>query len=468
MLSIGLNYAGANPSFTARTETYVDLASLTTPFNITVTKPTGTVDGDILFCWIGWYNSPNPGTIDSTPSGWMKLGDYTVKLDKYALYYKIAASEPSSWTWSFTETVYTRAVCSCYTGGDFDPNDPIDVVSNTAYRTDNVNCIAASMAVSAINSPLIFWGGACTATAKTFAKPSVPTTDWIEDDDAGNTTSYFWTEVCSMIWSESGATGDMIATISATRILKHAFAVALNPLSVVAPTVTTQAATDVWCTNLMANGNIAATGGENAHTRGFCYMVGSSGDPTTANSTMYDNGGGSYGTGTYSKVITGLACNISYRVRAYAINSAGTGYGTTVGVTTGNPGISNTPDEYDFGILATGTTGSTAINYFTLENTGDCAVDVTIQGTDLTGGDDTWTLSGAATPCENIYGLYAGLDDADDNFDVVVNTTANAFVADLPEATTQAWGLKLYMPTSVTNYDAQQMSGTITLVASAA
>jgi len=132
------------------------------------------------------------------------------------------------------------------------------------------------------------------------------------------------------------------------------------------------------------------------------------------------------------------------------------------------PAITNTPDNYGFGILATSTNGSTTINYFTLNNTGNCPVDITIQGTNLAGGDDTWTLSGTATPGENIYGLYAGLDDADDDFDVVVNTTANAFVADLPEATTQAWGLKLYMPTSVTGYDAQQMSGNITLIASAA
>jgi len=140
-------------------------------------------------------------------------------------------------------------------------------------------------------------------------------------------------------------------------------------------------------------------------------------------------------------------------------------WGSEEGIT---PAITNTPDNYGFGILATSTNGSTTINYFTLNNTGNCPVDVTIQGTNLAGGDDTWTLSGTATPGENIYGLYAGLDDDDDNFDIVVNTTANAFVGDLPEATTQAWGLRLCMPTSLSGYDAQQMSGNVTLIASAA
>lgn len=216
-------------TFTARTETYVNVSSLTTPFNITVTRPTGTVDGDILFCWIGWYAAV---TIDSVPSGWNLLGEYLANTDRYALYYKIAASEPASWIWSFTATAKVRAVCSCYTSGDFDPSNPINVVSNTAYRTSNANCRAATMPVAAPNSPMIFWGGIYSANStRSFTKPSVPTSDWVEDDDYWNTTADFGVEVCSMIWSSSGATGDMIATISSIGTTKHAFAVALNPPS---------------------------------------------------------------------------------------------------------------------------------------------------------------------------------------------------------------------------------------------
>jgi len=100
----------------------------------------------------------------------------------------------------------------------------------------------------------------------------------------------------------------------------------------IAPTVTTQACTDVEVTTATGNGNITSTGGENATRRGFCYKVGTSGDPTTADSTVYDDG--SFGTGAYSKGITGLSAGTNYRVRAYAINSAGTGYGTTVQLTT--------------------------------------------------------------------------------------------------------------------------------------
>jgi len=132
--------------------------------------------------------------------------------------------------------------------------------------------------------------------------------------------------------------------------------------------------------------------------------------------------------------------------------------------------ITNTPDNYGFGILQVGTSSNTSISYFSINNTGNCAVDVTIQGTDATGGDDTWTLSDTATAGENIYGLKAGLDDADDTFDVIVKKTAtyNTLVSNLAEDATQDWGLKIWMPTSLSGYDNNEMTGTITLVASEA
>jgi len=95
-----------------------------------------------------------------------------------------------------------------------------------------------------------------------------------------------------------------------------------------APTVTTQNCSGITITGCTGNGNITATGGPNATRRGFCFMTGTSGDPTTANSVAYDDG--SYGTGAYTKAITGLSGGTNYRVRAYAVNTAGTSYGTTV------------------------------------------------------------------------------------------------------------------------------------------
>ena len=100
-------------------------------------------------------------------------------------------------------------------------------------------------------------------------------------------------------------------------------------------TVTTQEESAVTSTSLTGNGNITDTGGfgSDVTRRGFCYMEGDSGDPTTANSTVYDDG--TFGTGAFTKSITGLTPDTSYRIRAYAVNAAGTAYGATVQAETG-------------------------------------------------------------------------------------------------------------------------------------
>lgn len=96
----------------------------------------------------------------------------------------------------------------------------------------------------------------------------------------------------------------------------------------VEPTVTTQSVTNPQETSVTGNGNITNTGGENCFRRGFCYMVGTSGTPTVSD-TVEDQSG-SYGTGSFSLSLTGLSTGTPYRVRAFAENSAGIGYGSTV------------------------------------------------------------------------------------------------------------------------------------------
>lgn len=100
--------------------------------------------------------------------------------------------------------------------------------------------------------------------------------------------------------------------------------------SLTAPTVTTQAATSITSNSCTGNGNITATGGANATRRGFAYKVGTTGDPTISDSIVYDDG--DFGTGAFTKTIAPLKLGTHYRVAAYATNSAGTSYGSTVEV----------------------------------------------------------------------------------------------------------------------------------------
>jgi MSHA biogenesis protein MshQ len=94
---------------------------------------------------------------------------------------------------------------------------------------------------------------------------------------------------------------------------------------ILAPTVTTSAATNVEETTATLNGNITATGGENADIRGFEWDT-DSGAPYSTNWTE----SASYGTGafTYGAPALTFARGELYYYRAMAHNSAGWSYGS--------------------------------------------------------------------------------------------------------------------------------------------
>lgn len=113
---------------------------------------------------------------------------------------------------------------------------------------------------------------------------------------------------------------------------------------VTAPSVSTGSAAAIYGTMITMQGQITSTGNENASVRGFVYST-TNANPTTSDSVASSSG--SFGTGTYLTDLTGLTANTSYYVRAFATNSAGTGYGSVIQVTTLNQApptvITNTP-----------------------------------------------------------------------------------------------------------------------------
>jgi hypothetical protein len=94
------------------------------------------------------------------------------------------------------------------------------------------------------------------------------------------------------------------------------------PLST--PSVTTNAAIYIKTTSAELTGNITATGGANATQSGFAF--GTNGTLTSGVSTS--TLGAQTGTAFFANSVTGLSPATTYYYRAYATNSAGTGYGT--------------------------------------------------------------------------------------------------------------------------------------------
>jgi hypothetical protein len=110
---------------------------------LTVTKPSGVVDGDYMIVAI--VVSPETHTVTTIPSGWSwdALGSDAGTAQKLLVYGKTAASEGASWNWVFNSSPPNAlAVCIAYSGVAATPFD-IDTganlqASSTTQPTDSI------------------------------------------------------------------------------------------------------------------------------------------------------------------------------------------------------------------------------------------------------------------------------------------------------------------------------------------
>jgi len=149
--------------------------------------------------------------------------------------------------------------------------------------------------------------------------------------------------VADRTWVEKAIGSNQTVTkirIKGTYLKPWLYEVEFNNISV-APTVTTQAVSDVALETATGNGNITDTGGQNATKRGVCWNT--TGNPTIADDTVEEEG--DFGTGAFTASMTGLSGGTKYYVKAYAITPAGTSYGTEVSFTTGIVVTTQTPTD---------------------------------------------------------------------------------------------------------------------------
>jgi uncharacterized protein (TIGR02145 family) len=112
------------------------------------------------------------------------------------------------------------------------------------------------------------------------------------------------------------------------------------------PVLTTTTVTIISSASAATGGNITSDGGAAVTARGVCWSKNTT--PTITDSKTIDGSG----TGSFTSTITALDSNTTYNVRAYATNSAGTGYGNTVTFTS-STSSENTVTDIDGNIYRT-------------------------------------------------------------------------------------------------------------------
>jgi len=149
----------------------------------------------------------------------------------------------------------------------------------------------------------------------------------------------------------------------------------------VIPTLTTAAITSITGNSALGGGNVTVSGGADVTARGICF--GLDHNPSLSDSKTVD----SLGTGAFVSKLANLKGNMTYYVRSYATNAAGTAYGPEVSFTTlvDLPGITTT--------AVTGITKTSAVS----------GGEVTYTGGDvITARGLVWSLNSDPTISDNI------------------------------------------------------------------
>ena len=103
----------------------------------------------------------------------------------------------------------------------------------------------------------------------------------------------------------------------------------------VPPVVSTGSVSGITQRTAVSGGNITSNGGSPVTGRGVCWSLAH--NPTTTDNRTSDGSGN----GSFTSNITGLVANTTYYLRAYAVSSAGTGYGNEISFITSQVVLAN-------------------------------------------------------------------------------------------------------------------------------
>ncbi len=212
-LGIGIHQAASvlGAPFFQTISTVAQTANSTT---ITITKPTGTVDGELLVAGIGSATVSAAESL-TAPSGWtliLQTNNVNALGSNLLTYYKFASSEGADYTW-------TGGISAAHIGwimriSGIDPTTPINVsVQATGSATDPV---APTMTTTVVNCLKI----ACCAQQNALAASYTPPASYLERSDltgSNLTVVQITGESATRVQAATGASGAV--TMDSTQLV---------------------------------------------------------------------------------------------------------------------------------------------------------------------------------------------------------------------------------------------------------
>lgn len=184
------------PTFRAVASTAIGVRS-----TLTVSKPTGTTDNDLLVAFVPVATTD---TI-TAPSGWTLIRDtlFNASGSHVSSYYKVASSEPASWDWTIGASVTCMGVVAAYS--QCATSSPLINSTSNPNQAGVTNDVALSITTSTPNALLV--GIYVCSGNRTYTPPG----DMTERFDQGNGPSQ---ELTDSVQAAAGASGNKTAVIS--------------------------------------------------------------------------------------------------------------------------------------------------------------------------------------------------------------------------------------------------------------
>ena len=175
---------------------------------LTINKPSGTVDGDLMVAVFHAYDG-GAGNVFTPPAGWSlirRINNGGVLSS--ATYWKIASAEGASYTWTDSVSEYSHIGAIVSYSGDF-PVNPLDAEGGNTYNVDDTSYPANSITTTRQNTLLIF---ACSHGGTDIASISPPSGMTERVDYYAGALTYTIAYISDQMIAAAGGTGSKTAT----------------------------------------------------------------------------------------------------------------------------------------------------------------------------------------------------------------------------------------------------------------
>ncbi len=169
--------------------------------SLSIVKPTGTIDGDVMVAFVMSVGSA-PTTV---PSGWSQVQQNSNSTSFYlTTYVKVASSEGSSYTWALTGSNSMAIVMESHRG--IDVVTPIGTQKSVAAASSSTTALNGAAVTTGAANETVIWAGASFGSVHSIAvtPPSAMTTDM--QKVVGGFTDFILT-VAEAVLASAGATG---------------------------------------------------------------------------------------------------------------------------------------------------------------------------------------------------------------------------------------------------------------------